>query len=85
HSQTIRSSLLLLFLSVHNKPYTNWELDIMSNAKTKLGITKYSIVTNSNDSVTLRLMTESRRLCYKFQPHLLRLPPAELVPGGTVL
>ncbi len=30
----------------------------MSNAKTKLGITKYSIVTNSNDSVTLRLMTE---------------------------
>ncbi|KLZ76929.1 hypothetical protein SL24_04934, partial [Klebsiella pneumoniae] len=23
----------------------------MSNAKTKLGITKYSIVTNSNDSV----------------------------------
>ena len=24
----------------------------------KLGITKYSIVTNSNDSVTLRLMTE---------------------------
>lgn len=26
--------------------------------KTKLGITKYSIVTNSNDSVTLRLMTE---------------------------
>ncbi|MDM4149268.1 hypothetical protein ACVWDX_28030, partial [Escherichia coli] len=45
-------------LSVHNKPYTNWELDIMSNAKTKLGITKYSIVTNSNDSVTLRLMTE---------------------------
>ena len=23
-----------------------------------LGITKYSIVTNSNDSVTLRLMTE---------------------------
>ncbi|PKT05871.1 hypothetical protein CYD90_30605, partial [Klebsiella pneumoniae] len=53
HSQTIRSSLLLLFLSVHNKPYTNWELDIMSNAKTKLGITKYSIVTNSNDSVTL--------------------------------
>ncbi len=38
HSQTIRSSLLLLFLSVHNKPYTNWELDIMSNAK-MLGIT----------------------------------------------
>ncbi len=29
----------------------------MSNAK-QLGITKYSIVTNSNDSVTLRLMTE---------------------------
>ncbi|QOU02153.1 fused aminoglycoside (3'') adenylyltransferase-aminoglycoside (6') acetyltransferase ANT(3'')-Ih-AAC(6')-IId (plasmid) [Serratia marcescens] len=27
-------------------------------SKTKLGITKYSIVTNSNDSVTLRLMTE---------------------------
>ena len=26
--------------------------------QTKLGITKYSIVTNSNDSVTLRLMTE---------------------------
>lgn len=26
HSQTIRSSLLLLFLSVHNKPYTNWEI-----------------------------------------------------------
>ena len=25
--------------------------------QTKLGITKYSIVTNSNDSVTLRLMT----------------------------
>ena len=24
----------------------------------KVGITKYSIVTNSNDSVTLRLMTE---------------------------
>ncbi|KYO92009.1 Aminoglycoside N(6')-acetyltransferase type 1 [Pseudomonas aeruginosa] len=29
-----------------------------SRPKTKLGITKYSIVTNSNDSVTLRLMTE---------------------------
>ena len=26
--------------------------------QTKLGITKHSIVTNSNDSVTLRLMTE---------------------------
>ena len=26
--------------------------------QTKLGITKYSIVTNSNDSITLRLMTE---------------------------
>ena len=26
--------------------------------QTKLGITKYSIVTNNNDSVTLRLMTE---------------------------
>ncbi len=24
--QTIGSSLLLLFLSVHNKPYTNWEI-----------------------------------------------------------
>ncbi len=29
-----------------------------SRPKTKLGITKYSIVTNSNDCVTLRLMTE---------------------------
>ena len=29
-----------------------------STFQTKLGITKYSIVTNSNDSVTLRLMTE---------------------------
>ncbi|WP_444978905.1 hypothetical protein, partial [Aeromonas caviae] len=29
-----------------------------SRPKTKLGITKYSIVTNSTDSVTLRLMTE---------------------------
>ncbi|WP_407604397.1 pyridoxamine 5'-phosphate oxidase family protein, partial [Pseudomonas aeruginosa] len=27
-------------------------------ANNRLGITKYSIVTNSNDSVTLRLMTE---------------------------
>ncbi|RXX74667.1 hypothetical protein DD589_30460, partial [Klebsiella pneumoniae] len=47
-----------LFLSVHNKPSTNWELDIMSNAKRKVGITKYRIVTNSNESVTRRLMTE---------------------------
>ena len=29
-----------------------------STFRNKLGITKYSIVTNSNDSVTLRLMTE---------------------------
>ena len=28
-----------------------------------LGITKYSIVTNSNDSVTLRLMTEHDLRC----------------------
>ncbi len=34
----------------------------MSNAKTKLGITKYSIVTNSNDSVTLRLIMLSMTL-----------------------
>ena len=31
--------------------------------QTKLGITKYSIVTNSNDSVTLRLMTEHDLRC----------------------
>ena len=34
-----------------------------------LGITKYSIVTNSNDSVTLRLMTEhDLAMLYECQP-----------------
>ena len=33
-------------------------IDEFQHFQTKLGITKYSIVTNSNDSVTLRLMTE---------------------------
>ena len=32
--------------------------EYIQHFQTKLGITKYSIVTNSNDSVTLRLMTE---------------------------
>ena len=34
--------------------------------QTKLGITKYSIVTNSNDSVTLRLMTEHDTMLYEW-------------------
>ena len=35
------------------------EYEVFNISKQKLGITKYSIiVTNSNDSVTLRLMTE---------------------------
>ena len=34
--------------------------------QTKLGITKYSIVTNSNDSVTLRLMTYDLAMLYEW-------------------
>ena len=43
-----------------DKCFNNIEKKSMSiqHFQTKLGITKYSIVTNSNDSVTLRLMTE---------------------------
>ena len=48
HNKSLERGLLLRRLRLLRK----------SPSTQALGITKYSIVTNSNDSVTLRLMTE---------------------------
>ena len=48
HNKSLEQGLLLRRLRLLRK----------SPSTQALGITKYSIVTNSNDSVTLRLMTE---------------------------
>ena len=47
HNKSLERDLLRRLRLLRKKPSTQ-----------ALGITKYSIVTNSNDSVTLRLMTE---------------------------
>ena len=47
HNKSLERTLLRRLRLLRKSPSTQ-----------ALGITKYSIVTNSNDSVTLRLMTE---------------------------